>query len=183
MDQCVMKNRRLLVVFLGLFATLLGPLRAAENDPFVAKFGGPYKDGISAEFRIGLMKYAGGLRNAYAALGVAEFVDKEAYNEFSKDFIDPSLAKLDPKTDAEKNMKAAAIRVKEAQSFMVDPASIPEDQRKAMAGFLDVCVLPGEAPTETNKVGGMLIRFSAHCMGMSLEEWMEVMKKAKKPGK
>lgn len=178
-----MRNRHALVFLLGLFASFLFPLGAAEKDPFASKFGGPHKEGISMKFRMALVEYAGGMRNAYAVLGIAGLTDQEAFKGFCKDFIDPALAKLDPKTDAEKKMKAAAINVKDSESFLADPASIPEDQHKALGGFLDSCILPGEASTESTKVQGMLMRFSAYCMGMSLEECMEAMKKAKQPGK
>lgn len=177
-----MKTRHLPLLFLGLLAVLVSPLGAAEADPFTAKFGGPYKDGISAEFRKELVEYGGGLKSAFGALGVAGLEDKDGYKQFSKEFIEPSLAKLEPKTDAEKKMKAAAVQVKDAQSFVVDPTSLPEEQRKAMAAFLNACLLPGDPPTEVNKLGGLLIRFSVHSLGMTLEEYMEAMKKPGKSG-
>ena len=171
---------RLLVFALGWVAAFGAPLQAAESDPFVAKFGGPYKNEVSQEFRKNLLEYAAGLRSTFAVLGVSGLKDKESFKAWTEEFIDPSLAKLDTKTDAEKKLKVEAVYVKQALAFTVDPTSIPEPERKAMADFLHACLLPGETPTEGNKAGGMLLRFSAQSLGMSMEEMQETLKKLKK---
>jgi hypothetical protein len=152
----------------------------AGPDPFVKKFGGPYKEGISPEFRKNLVDYCGGLKGAFGSLGVEGLKDKEDFAGFCKDFVDPALAKLVPKTNEEKKMKEAALEVKAAHSFTVDPALLPDESRKAIAEFLDASVLPGEPATETNKLAGVLIRFSAYSLGMEFNEYHESLKKAGK---
>jgi hypothetical protein len=171
---------RLLVFALGWTMAFGAPLQTVENDPFVAKFGGPYKNEVSQEFRKNLLEYAAGLRSTFAVLGVSGLKDKESFKAWTKEFIDPSLAKLDPKTDAEKKLKAEAVYVKQALAFTADPTSIPEAERKVMADFLDACLLPDQTPTESNKAADMLTRFSAQSLGMSMDEMQETLKKFKK---
>lgn len=172
--------RTTVVLLAGALAMTMGSARAAEADPFVVRFGGPYQTEVSPGFRKSLLEYESGIRAAFASLGTEGLKDKEGYADFQKGFISPALAKLDPKNEAEKQLKAAAVQVNDAMSFVVDPASVPEAQRKATAGLIDVCTLPGEEPTEANKIGGLLIRFSIFGMGKDFAESIELIKRTEK---
>ena len=178
-DPDIVRNRFLFALVLGLIGALFSPLGAAEKDPFAEKFGGPYKDGVSAGFRKNLVEYGGGLKGAFGSLGVEGFKDRKGFEEFCKDFIDPALAKLVPKTDKEEKLKEAAVWVRTAFVFAADPDSLPEGERKAMKEFLHASTLPGEEAGEINQFGGLLLRFSAYALGMGFSEYHELLKKGK----
>ncbi|MCW1912437.1 hypothetical protein OJ996_02560 [Luteolibacter sp. GHJ8] len=59
-----MKKRVFTALVSGLMFLLPSPLKAAEKDPFAAKFGGPYKEGVSEQFRKDLLEYGSELRAA-----------------------------------------------------------------------------------------------------------------------
>jgi hypothetical protein len=154
----------------------------AVDDPFVKKFGGPYHEGVSPEFRKNLVAYCGGLLGAFGSLGIDGLKDREDFIEFCKEFVDPALAKLIPKSDEEKKMKEAALQVKAAHSFVVDPALLPEADRKAVAEFLAASMLPGEPANEVSGLGGVLIRFSAYSHGINLENYLRLLEETKRSG-
>jgi hypothetical protein len=178
-DPSIMKKRVFTALVSGLMLLLPSPLKAAEKDPFAAKFGGPYKEGVSEQFRKDLLEYGSELRAVVSALGPAGLKDKEGFKDFSKEVIDPALAKLEPKTDAEKKLKAAAVQVKMAFAFVADPAALPEGERKEMEGFLKASVMPGAPEDEANRIMGLLLRFPGYAMGMDFESYQKLLKRIK----
>ena len=163
---------RILLTFLALFAWLAAPLRAEEEDPFVKRFGAVPKE-VSLEFRQQAVRYGTMHLGALAALGTSGAKDRKGFEEYRKKDVTPELDWLQPETEAEKKMKAAAVGVIDAMAFQVDPALVPEDQREPTAAFLKSCVLPGEEASEFNQMSGMVVRYLAYATGMPLEEFLK----------
>jgi hypothetical protein len=174
--------RGLWAVIAALFLMVQGISAAPKlgENPFTKKFGGPYKENVGPQFRKDLVELGGGLRGAFGSLGADGMKDKAGFESFCKEFIDPQIAKLNAKTEAEKKLKESATQVKKIMSFALGIGDYTEEQRKEYQAFLDGCALPGEAATDVSKLGGMLIRFTEYSLGMSPEEFQKAMEKAEK---
>jgi hypothetical protein len=161
--------------------------KAAAANPFATKFGGPYRgnEKVSPEFRKAMLEYVGPLRGAFGSLGAAAISDAKGSDEFFKEVVDPLLAKLQPRTEEEKNIREAALYLKRLNYFLSNPKSIPEEEQKSLQAFLDSCVLP-EHPlipkeekssdpliTKAHQYGNALILVSIYGMGMEIPEYLK----------
>lgn len=143
----------------------------AKVDPFVKKFGGPYRaaDGISPAFRESVSEYCANLRNHLATRRKEGLGDRESFKKYCVEVVNPALAKLVPANDAEKKMKEAAVLLRDLYGFTIDPTAFKEEAtRLEHQAFLDAAALYPASRDNVAKLADGLERYSAFAQGLSL---------------
>lgn len=161
---------RLLSVFF-IFASVT----LAEENPFFTKFGGPYTS-ADLSYRRSAASYGSMWMKAFAVLGESGLKNKEGFNGFCRDAVDPELAKLSPKTEEEKKIKEAAIYIRTIFASIADPDSVGSEDKKKIEQFITSATPPDKEQTLASHLTYTLIRFQEFIVGMTTEEMQKKQK-------